>query len=92
MNRDWSKERIARAALWAILSLAVLVWLVRRYIDGAEVALLNSLVIVLLLIALPIGIFVARHPREIPRTGDSLIDDEIDSVLRRRSDKNDQDH
>jgi hypothetical protein len=80
-------ERIARTGLWAVLAFAVVAWIARRFLDADNAALLSTVVVLLLLVAVPLGIFVARHPREIPRTGDRLFDEEIDRVLRQRSEK-----
>ena len=87
MGSRWSRERVARILLWAIVAIAALAWVVRRFLDSEGVALLNNLVALLLLVAIPLGFYVVRHPREMPRTGDKLFEEEIDKIMQERSAK-----
>jgi hypothetical protein len=87
MAGKWPIERIARTGLVAVVGFAVAAWILRRFLGTNGASSLNTFVVLLLLIAVPVGVFVARSPREISQTGDQPLDDEIDKLLHDRAEK-----
>jgi hypothetical protein len=67
-------------------SLALFAFGARRFF-GIELIILEAILSVLAVLALGLGYWAAKTPREIPSFGDPVIDAEIDTILQRRAAK-----
>lgn len=76
-----SVERLARILLWSLLSIAFITWVAERFVSPGLDPILHNIVLVALFIGVPVGILVARRPRQIERTGDRAFDDAIERMM-----------
>jgi hypothetical protein len=84
------REQIRRAYKWVLLSTVVaglLLWVLDKVWSSEFATIGLSILVCIVVLALPVGLYLEKVPEEIEYTGDQVFDDEIDRVLRERESK-----
>jgi len=83
-----SKRTITRfypLVVGVLFSVAVFGFVARRVVGTDSMGVLEAILAVLAVLALGLGYWAAKTPREISSFGDPTLDAEIDRTLRRRA-------
>ncbi len=83
--RKWPLERICRWLIGVLLFVSVPAWVARRVFGFAELATFTPILCVASLLVLMLSCYAVRHPQVIRPTGNPVLDEEINRILRYRA-------
>ncbi len=83
--RKWPLERICRWLIGVLLCVSVPAWMARRLFGVAELATFTPILSVASLLVLLLSYYAVRHPQVVQPTGNPVLDEEINRILRYRA-------
>ncbi len=84
MNK-WPLERICRWLIGVLLCLSVPVWMAHRLFGFSEAATFTPILSVASLVVLLLSSYAVRHPQQVQPTGNPVLDEEINRIVRYRA-------